>query len=273
MFATNTSSSNLTPISAGATASFVGIDNDEYKYEFTLIHKSGEGYYAEFGNGEGSLTTSNTCTCPETVEEVEEPVEEVVEEGDEGATPVFPEEEEGEGACEKNTYCIHGLAIELMPMGMIDVWAQDFVVNPEKLCPNTRLYLWHSNLGIPAPTRLKQIVQLPESIIFTCEHLGNQEVYLYSVDPEDNYNFCTTYINVQDNNKACETGETQAEGMARIAGQVRTWNDEPVEQVAMTMNDDQYATQADGFYQFDICLLYTSPSPRDATLSRMPSSA
>ena len=27
------------------------------------------------------------------------------------------------------------------------------------------------------------------------------------------------------------------------------------------------------FSRFDICLLYTSPSPRDATLSRMPSSA
>ena len=26
-------------------------------------------------------------------------------------------------------------------------------------------------------------------------------------------------------------------------------------------------------FPFDICLLYTSPSPRDATLSRMPSSA
>ena len=26
-------------------------------------------------------------------------------------------------------------------------------------------------------------------------------------------------------------------------------------------------------YQIDTCLLYTSPSPRDATLSRMPSSA
>ena len=25
--------------------------------------------------------------------------------------------------------------------------------------------------------------------------------------------------------------------------------------------------------QYDVCLLYTSPSPRDATLSRMPSSA
>ena len=29
----------------------------------------------------------------------------------------------------------------------------------------------------------------------------------------------------------------------------------------------------DSYPKFDICLLYTSPSPRDATLSRMPSSA
>ena len=29
----------------------------------------------------------------------------------------------------------------------------------------------------------------------------------------------------------------------------------------------------DGIVQFESCLLYTSPSPRDATLSRMPSSA
>ena len=28
-----------------------------------------------------------------------------------------------------------------------------------------------------------------------------------------------------------------------------------------------------GVHRFEICLLYTSPSPRDATLSRMPSSA
>ena len=28
-----------------------------------------------------------------------------------------------------------------------------------------------------------------------------------------------------------------------------------------------------GYWQIKICLLYTSPSPRDATLSRMPSSA
>ena len=30
---------------------------------------------------------------------------------------------------------------------------------------------------------------------------------------------------------------------------------------------------ADSFYQLKLCLLYTSPSPRDGLLSRMPSSA
>ena len=35
----------------------------------------------------------------------------------------------------------------------------------------------------------------------------------------------------------------------------------------------EIAVQIDGDGQHNICLLYTSPSPRDATLSRMPSSA
>ena len=37
--------------------------------------------------------------------------------------------------------------------------------------------------------------------------------------------------------------------------------------------DEQMAKLVPAFAAQDICLLYTSPSPRDATLSRMPSSA
>ena len=43
--------------------------------------------------------------------------------------------------------------------------------------------------------------------------------------------------------------------------------------------DEKVKEDADGVHNtlglilIDICLLYTSPSPRDATLSRMPSSA
>ena len=36
---------------------------------------------------------------------------------------------------------------------------------------------------------------------------------------------------------------------------------------------DQTEKDVAKFNNFQICLLYTSPSPRDATLSRMPSSA
>ena len=46
--------------------------------------------------------------------------------------------------------------------------------------------------------------------------------------------------------------------------------DEEGDEEAMEMDADDLA---EGLGGFSICLLYTSPSPRDATLSRMPSSA
>ena len=42
------------------------------------------------------------------------------------------------------------------------------------------------------------------------------------------------------------------------------------------VSDDQLALEVDALFKQRpvlVCLLYTSPSPRDATLSRMPSSA
>ena len=38
-------------------------------------------------------------------------------------------------------------------------------------------------------------------------------------------------------------------------------------------NQEKFLREQSSFEQGGICLLYTSPSPRDATLSRMPSSA
>ena len=40
-----------------------------------------------------------------------------------------------------------------------------------------------------------------------------------------------------------------------------------------TTNGGAVVINPDGTYEYTPCLLYTSPSPRDATLSRMPSSA
>ena len=48
-----------------------------------------------------------------------------------------------------------------------------------------------------------------------------------------------------------------------------TWRTTDPDQIARAMRVDKPARQVDG----QACLLYTSPSPRDRTRSRMPSSA
>ena len=42
---------------------------------------------------------------------------------------------------------------------------------------------------------------------------------------------------------------------------------------ALSETTEETKFDVDAYFNSDICLLYTSPSPRDATLSRMPSSA
>ena len=49
-----------------------------------------------------------------------------------------------------------------------------------------------------------------------------------------------------------------------------SYSQENVEEVVVTANKKVQTAQE---IPMNICLLYTSPSPRDATLSRMPSSA
>ena len=105
-------------------------------------------------------------------------------------------------------------------------------------------------------------------------------------------------VTVTDNNGCTDEGNTGIitvcaptipppfiEPMAAIAGTITTEKGEMVERTTISLGDYEMApeiTGATGNYQFDsipmynnyqVCLLYTSPSPRDATLSRMPSSA
>ena len=59
----------------------------------------------------------------------------------------------------------------------------------------------------------------------------------------------------------------ESEGNA--AGIIQGWLD-----TELTVKGQEQARSAgDQLAEMPICLLYTSPSPRDATLSRMPSSA
>ena len=59
------------------------------------------------------------------------------------------------------------------------------------------------------------------------------------------------------------------------ANRVRSANNDWEPNAANTPENNRVGSQLTGSYigEWDSCLLYTSPSPRDATLSRMPSSA
>ena len=84
---------------------------------------------------------------------------------------------------------------------------------------------------------------------------------------------------------ACVPSRVRVDGFSRSRSQNRVWNRNQDLRVVEASNiDDDEAYQlyhryiegrhADGdMYPPDSCLLYTSPSPRDGLLSRMPSSA
>ena len=153
---------------------------------------------------------------------------------------------------------------------------------------------------------------LDDFVVFTCDDLTdrfiNVQLWVGEV-PGDNCNdwdYCTTFIEVQDNMGNC--GSTTR--LAHVDGAISTEAGEGVKDVSVTVSGDitnNFMTDLTGSYSFSAneqsdvsvtpmkvddvrngvstfdlaliskhvlnCLLYTSPSPRDATLSRMPSSA
>ncbi|MFK7983809.1 MAG: Ig-like domain-containing protein [Saprospiraceae bacterium] len=156
--------------------------------------------------------------------------------------------------CKKpSPYCLHGVAVELMDVGAVQIWASDFDINSSDNCTATAelaFRIWHTSLGTP-PTDLAGVKALPEVIDFNCTYIGRQEVNLYVIDKEGNWDFCTTYVDVQDNMKACDNNES----MALVSGTISDWKNQTVEAVQVKVsNANTMMTQADGHYHFDLAM-------------------
>ena len=149
---------------------------------------------------------------------------------------------------------------------------------------NLNFRIWHSSLAADAPTNIEGVLALPTSISLNCEYIGDQPVQVYVIDEAGNFDFCVTNMQVQDNMGVCPSSG------GSVAGKIYTEFGLAVQEVEVhveNIDNTVMMTQANGNYAFDVqgsanytilpkkdtCLLYTSPSPRDATLSRMPSSA
>ena len=162
--------------------------------------------------------------------------------------------------CKKpSPYCLDGLAVDLMQgAGMVDIWARDFNHNSFDNCTSEeqlQIRLWHASLG-EAPSHIADVFTLPKVIRLDCNYLGIQEVYLYVIDAHNNWDFCTTYIDVQDNTKTCANAESST-GMGLVSGTINDWRNRPVEEVMVETRDNQAIlkqemTQVDGEYAFEL---------------------
>jgi len=158
-------------------------------------------------------------------------------------------------------YCLHGVAVDLMEeVGTIQIWAKDLNINSSDNCtPIDRLQfrIWHEVLG-DAPTDDAGVQALPEVLTLNCTYLGNQSVNLYVIDEEGNWDYCNTYVNVQDNTGACDNSEPEA--MALVSGDIMDWKAgnrvEGVKVFSAGANSvaSSMETQTDGHYNFELAM-------------------
>lgn len=150
--------------------------------------------------------------------------------------------------CKQPTpYCFNGIATVVMPRtGEITLWASDFNAGSFDNCTakgNLKFFFGNEDCSGPGEP----------SKTFTCNELGYQVLCIWVVDEAGNADFCTTYVEIQDNSnpRICAIASLLA-----LGGNVKTEDAEPVQDVqvelrATTGLPSQMITGNDGRYAFE----------------------
>ncbi len=188
--------------------------------------------------------------------------------------------------------CINGLAIELMPQpagtdadgdgdedcAAMAIWANDFIASPIYDCtgqgdqhPTNENVTEILKYSIHRADSVIAGSELPDpsvtGLVATCDDPATLIVRIYAWDDADNpysvqpdgsvggpnYDFCETYILVQDNMGSCEGDECGGVG-SRIAGVIMTEESETVQDVEVGLSGGSISnmtTEADGAYEFN----------------------
>ena len=145
--------------------------------------------------------------------------------------------------------CINGLSTNIMPTGMITLWASDFLQYTEDNCtPSGQLKIGirkcGTGTGFPVDGNGNPIT----NVTFNCTELGTQCVELWSIDAAGNADYCETYVIVQDNQGNCPNN-----GQLMVSGALKTQLGEGVEEAVVNLSGAMLdLTDANGFYQFSV---------------------
>ncbi len=156
--------------------------------------------------------------------------------------------------CKKPTpYVLNGTNINLMETGMVEVWATDLNLNSFDNCTDQSqldFRIWAAFEG-EAPTTFLDVLNLGRVLEFNCERVGTNDVRIYVIDEEGNWDFAQTFVIVQDNMNVCFGFDI--EGM--VSGKITTEKGENIEDVAVTLNGATEAsmmTNSAGQFSFNM---------------------
>ena len=138
--------------------------------------------------------------------------------------------------CKKpSPVCMNGVIVELMPTtNSITVTPDLFDAGSFDQCSEFTL-------------SFSQDINDTE-LTLTCFNLGNTPVTLYAFDAEGNFDFCTTFVTVQDNMNPCDPAAPL------VSGQLRTENMEPLAATEVLLSgstDSDQQTDENGRFSFD----------------------
>ena len=145
------------------------------------------------------------------------------------------------------------LTTDLMTTGELELWASDFESGSsfdnctayEDLTFTARIL----EDGVPVSTTPPTTSNLD----FNCDHIGTVQVQVWVGDESGNWDYCQTYINVQDNSNACGTPPPPQNNEYYIAGRIANEEMDDVEDVEMNISSGATSplmTGTDGNYMF-----------------------
>lgn len=154
--------------------------------------------------------------------------------------------------------CLNGLSANIMPTGLLTLWATDFIQYAEDnaSAPNQlqlAMRVTGTGTGFPVDTAGVPL----NSITFNCDDLGTQIVEIWVRDLEGNADYCETYVQIGDANGICGTGPVLVD--ARIC--VQSWcTGAPVSGVSLGQSafSNYFQLQADGCFAADTNGVFTS---------------
>ncbi|MDO8366372.1 MAG: T9SS type A sorting domain-containing protein, partial [Saprospiraceae bacterium] len=125
--------------------------------------------------------------------------------------------------------CINGLSANIMPTGMIQLWASDFLQYTEDNCtPAGQLKIGIRKCGTGLGFPLNPDGSVQTSVTFTCAELGTQCVEIWAIDGAGNADYCETYLIVQDNLGNCPSIDH-----INVAGKLETEMTDGVEEATV----------------------------------------